>query len=829
MLIRKILKNRYLKILIFSGLGTLLFFGIMPLIDFVLQNYILKLFNFVSPNAFLDILFILIALILLATFINRLIINYYHSIIHSIFIITTSLLYLFVRIYVQNIEFIGLSFYYKAAYLDIIPLYGSFSIVLLARNFLSEIYLDKTKSTLSGFISDSPWQKGEKDLLNRLPLAKLVANHINEYESTNSFSIGIIGKWGDGKTSFFNQIKTFLNLDSYILIDFTPWNYGHTKNIIESYFSIFSSSLNQYSSEIDDLVRKYVNLLSQNSNPGYSFFASLFTSDIESFNQYYSKLNATIKHINKKILVFIDDLDRMNETEVLEIFKIIRQSSNFNNVVFLVGYDRNYISQVISGNIKSNPDVYIDKIFQLEYQLPPIDKIIIEDALKDYLKNCLPTYEADIKMAIDTGRNEIGKVVAESVSFINPAIGTYNYLTSLVTNLRDVKKIANSIILQKTNIENLDLGELLLLNLIKTRCFILYQNIANQSVLKIKKETDRSKLIIDQTTFDQIVEKTNPDSKILKQICEDIFNKDKSYIKSIVFPNNFNNYFDIASESILPLNMFNTLRLKKFKYLQKGIRKSCRDKKEGEVLLMIDGVTQYTNKQDFENILRAKILLILLSIKDFSENIIQSIDLTKNPDLLGRLYSGKGGMMKDTLVRIFLKKCENPFFNNLLHAVHQHFNYDKNFKIALSKEEFVKICIDRFERHLNYYKGINLKTFQYYYRCINTIGEDSMVNIDPRANELMHQRVLLKPIEYLKIVIVDLYTPPDDITFSLEGFAKQVFGDWSGFEAFLEQQEKTNNIVLVVKEFYGLFKQTNYKGVRVGPDMQKKIIQIRHR
>ena len=93
----------------------------------------------------------------------------------------------------------------------------------------------------------------------------------------------------------------------------------------------------------------------------------------------------------------------------------------------------------------------------------------------------------------------------------------------------------------------------------------------------------------------------------------------------------------------------------------------------------------------------------------------------------------------------------------------------------------------------------------------------------------MLQRILSKPIEYLKIIIVDPFLPPDDISFALEGFTSQIFGGWSGFESFLYQQEQSNFIVQVIKEFYNLFKQTDYMCLRVFPDMQKKIKQIRHR
>ena len=55
--------------------------------------------------------------------------------------------------------------------------------------------------------SDKPIDQFEEDLLGRAPFARQLADSILSIDLTDSFAVGIYGKWGTGKTSVLNMMQ----------------------------------------------------------------------------------------------------------------------------------------------------------------------------------------------------------------------------------------------------------------------------------------------------------------------------------------------------------------------------------------------------------------------------------------------------------------------------------------------------------------------------------------------------------------------------------------------------------------------------------------------
>jgi len=62
--------------------------------------------------------------------------------------------------------------------------------------------------------------------------------------------------------------------------------------------------------------------------------------------------------------------------------------------------------------------------------------------------------------------------------------------------------------------------------------------------------------------------------------------------------------------------------------------------------MCIPQLNEFSNRQDFENILRSKVYFLLKSKYDFSHSIINSIDFAKNENLIENLYDGNPNILK---------------------------------------------------------------------------------------------------------------------------------------------------------------------------------------
>ena len=63
------------------------------------------------------------------------------------------------------------------------------------------------------FYSDKPISSDSEDQLNRKGFAKLLAHTLVHLDSSDTFTVGLFGKWGCGKTSLVNMT----------LAEISPW------------------------------------------------------------------------------------------------------------------------------------------------------------------------------------------------------------------------------------------------------------------------------------------------------------------------------------------------------------------------------------------------------------------------------------------------------------------------------------------------------------------------------------------------------------------------------------------------------------------------------
>ena len=95
------------------------------------------------------------------------------------------------------------------------------------------------------YYSDKPIEDFEEDLLGRSSFARQLADSILSIDLTDSFAIGICGKWGTGKTSVLNMMQKEIdskgkNEDGSpkaIVMRFEPWNFSTCDQLLAQFFA----------------------------------------------------------------------------------------------------------------------------------------------------------------------------------------------------------------------------------------------------------------------------------------------------------------------------------------------------------------------------------------------------------------------------------------------------------------------------------------------------------------------------------------------------------------------------------------------------------------
>ncbi len=242
--------------------------------------------------------------------------------------------------------------------------------------------------------SDEPIENKQDDRLNYQVLAQDLAKQLNNARPFQSISIAINGAWGVGKTSFVKLLKKELDRimedeHKHIVLEFNPRLSKSKETIQEDFFALLFSELARYNSSFYTIGASYLKTIDVASQSFWWLgFLSFFKTGNR--NREWLKINEAVRKTNKQIFIFIDDLDRLVGEEILEVFKIIGGNANFDNITFIVAFDKDYVHLNLNKIITNTDDSrgYPEKFFTGEYHLnrlsrSQIESLFIEFFVKD--------------------------------------------------------------------------------------------------------------------------------------------------------------------------------------------------------------------------------------------------------------------------------------------------------------------------------------------------------------------------------------------------------------------------------------------------------------
>lgn len=93
--------------------------------------------------------------------------------------------------------------------------------------------------------------------------------------------------------------------------------------------------------------------------------------------------------LNKKILIIVDDIDRLNNTEIKQVFQLIKALGNFPNTIYLASMDKDVIINALSEVQNGNGNEYLEKIINVPIEIPLLSKIELNKFLFEKLDEIL--------------------------------------------------------------------------------------------------------------------------------------------------------------------------------------------------------------------------------------------------------------------------------------------------------------------------------------------------------------------------------------------------------------------------------------------------------
>lgn len=323
---------------------------------------------------------------------------------------------------------------------------------------------------------DKPIVVCSEDLLDRQCFSQEFGKALYEYNGADGLVVGLYGKWGSGKTSVLNmakeEIKNIIDenekkviSDSHEkssisksfkeflsklfqfmhkhnkteIIEFSPWNYSDKNNLISLFFQSLKYKLCRKNSSsigknIKKALKKYIYAIRAleivpTVGPALAPVLKTIVKVLQSpdLNEAKRKLSEQLREYDGKIIVFIDDIDRLTAPQIRDIFQLVKQVGDLPNIIYVLAMDREIVCNALSKFHNIDGNEYLEKIVQVAFEIPELNKSKLCAIFHEKLCNvvdALPDH-------VIRDENYWEKVFEDCVS-------------PYITNLRDVIRLINT-------------------------------------------------------------------------------------------------------------------------------------------------------------------------------------------------------------------------------------------------------------------------------------------------------------------------------------------------------------------------------------------------
>ncbi len=504
---------------------TLFFIFRKPVEIYIQKTIIEYLLQYVEPQLWVDFCWFLLCLVVTITFLfnSRLKIKRPKTSFKvAIYLVLVSIIYtcLYRSGNVWDIK--SLASVSGIKYTDILILYSAvnaFSWIIHFKKFQSKI-----ESNSGGFFEDHPLGKENEvvDLLGFGPYAVNLAGIILGTFPKRSFVIGINGEWGSGKSSFMHLVKEEINekAPGLIQIEFNPWESSHSRYIIKDFFEELESNVGAENGSLTKKISEYSDKLMHLETSSILNVISTFLRPKEiSVSLLRNQISKILEQSAQRIIVYIDDLDRLDPKELVQVFKLVRNSANFRNVIFLLAYDRNYIDTALSRRVEYREKRFLEKIVQTEVNLPRFSPLILRNELIQEINRIIHSSKLS-----NEEKKAIEKEVSETINYddILDSIGAHNILNDYLGNFRDVRRLLNSLLINMSNLLNeVLIQDFLRLELLKLKFPKVYRSLQvnpNELLEKAKNSPQKQYVLKSDVEIRQLLEGWKFEAKEIESI-----------------------------------------------------------------------------------------------------------------------------------------------------------------------------------------------------------------------------------------------------------------------------------------------------------------------
>lgn len=362
--------------------------------------------------------------------------------------------------------------------------------------------------------SDRPIETAAEDRLGFGPVAQHLAQVILDQSAKDGLVFGVEGEWGSGKSTLINLAISALREGKPApeIIAYSPWLVGSRDDLLGHLFDELSDAASRIDpiQPVDmpppqtwrDWITKHLRgdayyrlkrkerLKKQLGGKLKAFGAvagglarlirssavlgvphtetagtivdragdgarSIFSS--ASITQRKSEIVEALKLLSRRIVVFVDDLDRLEPREASEVLRLIRAVADFPNVIYILSYDVEVVSNTLRKAVQvDDGHAFLEKIVQVSFKVPRPEAFDLRRWFHDEVRRL---FAEEIAQATQSNERLLVQRLARAIDVQG---GRY------LTTPRDVVRALNSLRLHAIPVRaNVDVADMVWLQLVR--------------------------------------------------------------------------------------------------------------------------------------------------------------------------------------------------------------------------------------------------------------------------------------------------------------------------------------------------------------------------
>lgn len=345
---------------------------------------------------------------------------------------------------------------------------------------------------MTQFHTDQPitGSASSPDRLGREKFASLVGKSLLLKADSLGIVVSLEGPWGYGKTSAINLIQNYFKslavADQPIVVGFNPWMVSGTDNLTQEFLVQLASEIGKPDrpEETRNVARQLLSyskiFTAMKYIPGAEPWATVVekvfnnVSDAAdaigklkelSIEDKRNKVVQAILGLDRPVVVFIDDIDRLPSDEVFHMIRMVKAVADFPRVAFVLAFDPDYVNKSLEQSKVANASQYLDKIIQVRLPLPIIEQKAVEDLVNEEMGKLDPEVT---KEYFPNNKDRLSELYHTSIKH-------------LLQSARDVRKLFNNVSMREPHIRGeVEFADLFALEVLAIKAPEIYRHIRSE-------------------------------------------------------------------------------------------------------------------------------------------------------------------------------------------------------------------------------------------------------------------------------------------------------------------------------------------------------------